>query len=73
VVGIPDPLKGELAVGCIVIRSESAVSEEILISYCKERLASYKVPRRIQFFEEFPLGPTGKILKKDIQQRLCSV
>lgn len=70
VVGAPDALKGELAVGCVVVRAEAKVSEDMLLAFCKERLASYKVPRRIEFFDEFPLGPTGKILKKDLRQRL---
>ena len=71
VVGIPDAVKGELAVGCIVRRQGAEVSEDALISFCRERLASYKVPRRIAFFDSFPLGPTGKILKREIVARLA--
>ena len=72
VVGIPDAVAGELAVGCIVRRQGAEVSEDALISFCRERLASYKVPRRIAFFDSFPLGPTGKILKREIVARLAS-
>jgi long-chain acyl-CoA synthetase len=70
VVAMPDALKGELAVGCIVAQAGAELTEEMLLSFCKERLSSYKVPRRIEFFDMFPLGPTGKILKKDIKERL---
>lgn len=69
-VAMPDALKGELAVGCIVAQAGAELTEEMLLSFCKERLSSYKVPRRIEFFDMFPLGPTGKILKKDIKERL---
>lgn len=72
VVGLPDAVKGELAVGCIVVREGSEVSVEAVLSFCRERLSSYKVPRRIEFFDSFPLGPTGKILKRDIVEILNS-
>lgn len=62
VVGIPDAVR----------RQGAEVSEDALISFCRERLASYKVPRRIAFFDSFPLGPTGKILKREIVARLAS-
>jgi len=47
VVAVPDALKGELAVACIVPQADAKLTEEMLLSFCKERLSSYKVPRRI--------------------------
>ena len=70
VVGVPDAVKGEVAVACIVPQAGSEVTEEALRAFCKERLANYKVPRRVEFFESFPLGPTGKIVKKDLKALL---
>ncbi|MBB1492760.1 AMP-binding protein [Paracoccus sp. MC1854] len=72
VVAVPDAVKGELAIGCIVIREGAEISGETLLSFCRDRLASYKVPRRIEFFDSFPLGPTGKILKREIVESLAS-
>ncbi|WP_299365510.1 AMP-binding protein [uncultured Paracoccus sp.] len=72
VIGVPDETKGELAVACITLRPESEVSEHMLMAFCKERLSSYKVPRRVQFFDSFPLGPTGKILKKGLLELVTS-
>ncbi|MFC0342444.1 class I adenylate-forming enzyme family protein [Paracoccus niistensis] len=72
VVGVPDAVKGELAVGCIIAREGAEISGETLLSFCRDRLASYKVPRRIEFFDSFPLGPTGKILKREIVESLAS-
>ena len=70
VVAVPDAVKGELAVGCIVAQAGAELTQDMLLSFCKERLSLYKVPRRIEFFDSFPLGPTGKILKKDIKEML---
>lgn len=72
VVGVPDALKGESAVGCIVTREGATASEDALLSFCRSRLASYKVPRRIEFFDSFPLGPTGKIVKREIVESLAA-
>ena len=72
VVAVPDAVKGELAVGCIVTREGAAASQDALLSFCRDRLASYKVPRRIEFFDSFPLGPTGKILKREIVESLAT-
>lgn len=72
VVAMPDAVKGELAVGCIVSRPGDEVSGEALLAFCRDRLAGYKVPRRIEFFDSFPLGPTGKILKRAIVEALVS-
>ncbi|UOQ43488.1 fatty acid--CoA ligase family protein [Halobacillus salinarum] len=69
VVGSPDPEKGEVAVG-FVVTSNSALSEEVLIDFCKEHLVKYKVPAKIEFMEELPKNTTGKILRKSLRDKL---
>jgi len=45
---------------------EDALSSRELVSFCRERLAHYKVPRQVEFVEEFPRSPIGKILKHQL-------
>jgi long-chain acyl-CoA synthetase len=47
----------------VVVPSEDCQERE-LIRYCRERLADYKVPSRVEFREEMPTGPGGKVLRK---------
>jgi long-chain acyl-CoA synthetase len=67
VIGVPDEHWGESVKAVVVLKEGKAVSEEALISLCKERLASYKKPRSVEFRKELPKNPTGKILKRLIK------
>jgi long-chain acyl-CoA synthetase len=67
VVGIPDDSLGEEVAAAVVLKQgESADAAEIK-AYVKEQVAAYKYPRRIWFVDELPKGPTGKILKREIE------
>jgi acyl-CoA synthetase (AMP-forming)/AMP-acid ligase II len=66
VIGVPDARWGE-AVKAIVIAKEGGASPEDLIAWCRVRLASYKVPKSVDFVDEFPLVPSGKVSKKDLR------
>jgi long-chain acyl-CoA synthetase len=70
VFGIPDPQWGELVAACVVLKPGSRLSEAELIADCRRVLASYKIPRRIEFSEdELPKSGSGKILKRVLRQR----
>ena len=58
-VGIPDELLGELVVACIVPEDGVSLTEEEIRNFTKQLLASYKVPRRVLFFNESDLELTG--------------
>ncbi len=63
VIGLPDPLWGEV-VAAVVVPREPAPSVEALQDFCRERLAGFKVPRRVFFQSEaLPRTPTGKVQK----------
>jgi fatty-acyl-CoA synthase len=69
-VGVPDALLGELVVGCIVPHEGASLTEASIQSFAKQRLASYKVPRRVLFLAEDDLKTTGsaKIKTADLRE-----
>jgi long-chain acyl-CoA synthetase len=70
VVGIPDERRGEVPVVAVVPRTGHAVDADSIISYCRERIAAYKVPRAVYVSPALPLGPTGKILKDKVREQV---
>ncbi|HUA09787.1 MAG TPA: long-chain fatty acid--CoA ligase [Candidatus Acidoferrales bacterium] len=71
VVGVPHETHGEEVVA-VIVRSDDAgnVSEESIIAWSQEYLARYKYPRHVHFVEAMPLGPSGKVLKRELRDRL---
>jgi long-chain acyl-CoA synthetase len=63
-VGVPDPLYGEEVKSYVVLRANQSASEQELLEFCRAHLADFKCPRSIEFLEEIPKGPTGKLLKR---------
>lgn len=68
VAGIPDAIKGEVAKAWVVLRSGMTASEEEIRNYCKEKLAPYKVPARVEFRKELPKTMVGKVLRRMLAQ-----
>lgn len=69
VVGIPDAVKGEAVAAFVVLAAGAAVSADEIEVFCRERMAAYKVPRRIELVDAVPKSPTGKILKRMLRER----
>ncbi|UOQ92785.1 fatty acid--CoA ligase family protein [Halobacillus shinanisalinarum] len=69
VVGTPDPNSGESVIS-FVVSTNPSLDESRLKEYCKEYLARYKQPARIHFMEELPKNTTGKILRKNLREKL---
>lgn len=67
VVGVADGRLGEVGKAFVVLRPGSALSEDDVIAHCRERLANYKVPRHVEFREDLPRNPSGKILKRQLR------
>jgi long-chain acyl-CoA synthetase len=66
VVGTPDERLGEEVAAAVVLRPGVAATPEELIAFTKERLAAYKYPRHVWLVDALPMGPSGKILKREI-------
>jgi fatty-acyl-CoA synthase len=69
VIGAPDEKWGETVVAVVVRRAESSLGEEELIAWTRERIASFKAPRRVTFVDELPRNATGKILKRELRSQ----
>jgi acyl-CoA synthetase (AMP-forming)/AMP-acid ligase II len=63
VVGIPHQVLGEDVAAVVVLAATSTTTADDLRATAPQRLADYKVPRRIEFSDELPRNATGKILK----------
>ena len=72
VFGIPNADLGEEVKGVVQLRPRFAATEEELIGYCHERLAKYKCPRSIDFTDELPRHPTGKLYKRLLRDRYAA-
>ena len=67
VIGVPDARWGEAVRACVIRRSGSILTEAELLTFARERLAGYKVPKSVAFMDAFPLVPSGKVSKKDLR------
>ncbi|RDH09654.1 FadD3 family acyl-CoA ligase [Tsukamurella pulmonis] len=64
VVGVPEPRLGEVGKAFVVLNPGTDLTEEAVISHCREFLANFKVPRSVEFVSELPRNATGKVLKR---------
>lgn len=71
VIGAPDALRGELPVAFVILKPDHSATEMELRAHCRERLAGFKVPRSVYIAQELPRGPTGKILKRALKEKLA--
>ncbi len=66
VVGVPNAKSGE-APKLFVVRKDPALTSEAIIRHCRENLTSYKIPRQIEFRDDLPKTPVGKVLRRNLQ------
>jgi fatty-acyl-CoA synthase len=70
-VGVPHPHWIEAVVAVVVLRPGHSLPAAELIRYCRERMAGYKTPKRIEIVDELPKNASGKILKRELRQRFA--
>ena len=68
-IGIPDSYRGETPKAFIVVTDGDTLTEEEVITFARERLAAYKVPKLIEFVDELPKSSVGKILRRELRDR----
>ena len=68
VVGKPDEKSGE-SVMAVIVKKNSALTEEAIKAFCRENLTAYKIPRTIVFAKELPKTNVGKILRREIRDK----
>jgi long-chain acyl-CoA synthetase len=69
IVGIPDDRLGEEIKAYVILKTGVNPKGEVLMEWVGQQMASYKVPRLIEFVDSLPLGPTGKVLKRELRLR----
>jgi long-chain acyl-CoA synthetase len=69
VYGVPDPIKGEVPAAAIVVAAGARLTPAELEGFCRERLASYKIPRTFEMVPSLPKNATGKILKRVLRDQ----
>ncbi|MEM6456813.1 MAG: AMP-binding protein [Acidobacteriota bacterium] len=68
VVGVPDPVKGEIILAAVALKPDAVLTESELSAFLAEELSKYKLPGIYWFVPSVPKGPTGKILKREIRE-----
>ena len=66
--GVPHPKRGEQVKVFVALKEGETATEEELLTYCKDKLAAYKLPTMIEFRDELPKTNVGKVLKKDLRE-----
>jgi long-chain acyl-CoA synthetase len=68
VVSAPDDRWGERVQATVILKTGQTVTEEELIKHCKNKLAGYKCPKKIEFWDELPKTSVGKIIRKEVKK-----
>jgi long-chain acyl-CoA synthetase len=69
VIGAPDQYRGETVKAFVSLKPGASVTPEELIAFCRQRIAAYKYPRKVEILDELPKTATGKILRRTLRDR----
>ena len=71
VVGVSDPYRGETLKAFVVLKEESKgkVTGQEITDFCKDKMATFKVPRQVEFIDAIPKNPVGKVLRRELRDR----
>jgi HIP---CoA ligase len=69
IVGVPDERLGEVGAAFVVPRTGKDLNAEELISWARQQIANFKVPRRVEIVESLPVNASGKVLKYELRER----
>ena len=68
VIGVPDPALTEKVKAFVVLHEKDSMTDEEMKGYLKDKIARYKIPSFIEFVDDFPRNPTGKVMKKELRR-----
>jgi long-chain acyl-CoA synthetase len=76
-IGLPDPNRpgSEIVAAAVVLRSgieKSAEIKQSIVQHMREKVAPYKVPKIIEFRDELPTSPVGKVLKRELRKQMSA-
>jgi fatty-acyl-CoA synthase len=71
-IGVPDEKWGEIGLMFVILKPGQQASADELRDFCRERLARYKIPRRVEFTDNFPYTPYGKVEKAKLKEKYVS-
>jgi len=69
VIGVPDQTWGEAIKAIVSLKPGKKATQEEIINFCKDHLASYKKPKSVEFIPEIPKNPYGKVLKRELREK----
>lgn len=69
VIGVADKYRGETVKAFVSLKEGASTTASELIAFCRDRLAAYKYPRQVEFLDELPKTPTGKVLRRELRER----
>ncbi|MDV2686083.1 long-chain fatty acid--CoA ligase [Alkalihalophilus lindianensis] len=69
IVGVPDKVLGEVPKAYVVLKEGADVEEEAILQFCKKKLATYKLPKEVEFIDSLPRNASGKVLKTSLRNQ----
>ena len=73
VIGVPDPERGEEVCAVVVPTAPGAVDGPDLLAWAREQLGRHKYPRLVEVVDELPLGPSHKVLKRELRAQYAGI
>jgi HIP---CoA ligase len=70
VVGMPDERLGEVGCAFVIPAAGADLDPDVLVAWCRDRMANFKVPRRVEIVTALPTNPSGKVLKHELRSHL---
>jgi long-chain acyl-CoA synthetase len=68
VIGVPDEVWGETVKAFVVLKEDESVTAEEIIAFCRERMATYRAPRIVEFRDDLPKSIIGKVLRRELRE-----
>jgi fatty-acyl-CoA synthase len=72
VIGLPDPRWIEAVTAVVVVKAEQVIDEGAIVGHCRDKLAHFKVPKRVILADSLPKNPSGKLLKRELRTRYAA-